>query len=152
MVRTDVSLFPFPLLFRPGAQALPPTTFASELNRTVSCTTATRGDMRDTACDRGTAGDGAPGGGLLETCSPPSESCSCCTFQHTLCIHFTQCPHVEHTLTIPCVSIFSHPHTCPFPSLSCPAPFRGPITMSLTEWPAMVPQTRRMTRKALLKW
>ena len=82
MVSTDVFLFPFPLLFRPGAQVLPSTTFASEFNRTVSCTTATRGDMRDTACDRGTAGDGAPGGGLLETCSPPSESCPCCTFQH----------------------------------------------------------------------
>ena len=39
MVRTDAFLFPFPLLFRPGAQALPPTTFASELNRTVSYTT-----------------------------------------------------------------------------------------------------------------
>ena len=39
MVRTDAFLFPFPLLFRPGAQALPPTTFASELNRIVSYTT-----------------------------------------------------------------------------------------------------------------
>ena len=38
MVRRDVFLFPFPLLFRPGTQALPPTTFASELNRTVSYT------------------------------------------------------------------------------------------------------------------
>ena len=33
-VRRAVFSFPFPLLFRPGAQALPPTTFASELNRT----------------------------------------------------------------------------------------------------------------------
>ena len=32
MVKTDVFLFPFPLLFRPGAQALPPTIFVSELN------------------------------------------------------------------------------------------------------------------------
>ena len=39
MVRRAVSSFSFPLLFRPGAQALPPTTFASELNRTVSSTT-----------------------------------------------------------------------------------------------------------------
>ena len=38
-MRGDVSSFPFLLLLRPGAQALPPTTFASELNRTVSSTT-----------------------------------------------------------------------------------------------------------------
>ena len=64
MVRRDVSLFPSPLLFRPGTQALPPTTIMVELNRTVSCTTATRGDIRVTAGDIGSAGDGASGGGL----------------------------------------------------------------------------------------
>ena len=85
----------------------------------------------------------------------PSESCSLFhpSTCPSLCIHLTQCPHVEHTFIILhlCIRILSCTYL-PLPSLSWPAPFRGPITKSLTEWSDTAPQTRRMTRKPLLKW